>query len=125
MRGIGVAARVLTCGKIAAETAATTLSFLMEKIAFVSATFGGIDSIKPLPAHSGIDAFCYVDEQAYEPASRETLATWTRVIIPNYPRYDFGPRLRSHYFKQQITGSMKCARTSGWFGRIVRAGFTT
>lgn len=74
----------------------------MEKIAFVSAAFGGIDSIKPLPTHHGIDAFCYVDEPAYAQASRATLATWTRVIIPNYPRHDFGPRLRSHYFKHQL-----------------------
>ena len=29
----------------------------MNDIALVTASFGGIDGIKPLPAHEGIDAF--------------------------------------------------------------------
>lgn len=72
------------------------------QIALVTANFGGIDRLVALPPHEGVDAFYYTDEEtlrAADPAARES---WTRVIVPNYPRYDFGPRLRSRYFKQQI-----------------------
>lgn len=68
-------------------------------IALVSASFGGIDELKPLPPHPGVDAFFYTDD-AQGPA--ETAATWTRVVVPDYPRHDFNPRLRAKYFKLQI-----------------------
>jgi len=74
----------------------------MSDIALVTANFGGIDDIKALPAHEGVDAFYYTDETTRKRASRPALESWTEVIVPNYPRHDFGPRLRSRYFKHQI-----------------------
>jgi len=71
-------------------------------IALVSASFGGVDEIKTLPFHDGIDAFFYTDEVTRKNASPESLASWTKVLIPAYPRRDFGPRLASRYFKHQI-----------------------
>lgn len=72
------------------------------EIALVTANFGGIDAVKPLPAHEGIDAFYYIDQPNADSASAEATKTWTRVIVPNYPRHDFNPRLRARYFKHQI-----------------------
>lgn len=74
----------------------------MNEIALITANFGGIDAVKPLPPHDGIDAFYYTDEQTCCDAPETVAATWTRILIPNYPRHDFGPRLRSRYFKHQI-----------------------
>jgi hypothetical protein len=71
-------------------------------IALVTAMFGGIDDLKPLPEHSGIDAFYYTDDAGRSAASSHAAATWTRVIVPDYPRHDFNPRLRGRYFKHQI-----------------------
>jgi hypothetical protein len=70
----------------------------MNSIALVSANFGGIDEAKALPQHSGIDAFYYTDKSIAPAVAK----TWTRIINPNYPRYDFSPRLRAKYFKLQI-----------------------
>jgi hypothetical protein len=69
-----------------------------DTVALVTANFGGIDEVKALPDHDGIDAFCYTDQTV----SPEVASTWTRVIAPNYPRFDFNPRLRAKYFKLQI-----------------------
>ena len=71
---------------------------LANSIALVTASFGGIDEVKPIPDHHGIEAFCYTDG----PVPPDVARTWTRVINPNYPRYDFNPRLRAKYFKLQI-----------------------
>jgi GT2 family glycosyltransferase len=67
-------------------------------IALVTANFGGIDEVRALPDHHGVDAFYYTDQ----PVSPEVARTWTRVITPEYPRDDFSPRLRAKYFKLQI-----------------------
>jgi len=72
------------------------------EIALVTANFGGIDDFKALPPHEGIDAFYYTDAGVLGAAAPEALKTWTRVIVPNYPRHDFNPRLRGRYFKHQI-----------------------
>lgn len=74
----------------------------MNKIALVTANIGGIDTVKALPAHDHIDAFLYVDEATRERLDPQTRATWTNVIVPDYPRYDFSNRLRAKYFKLQI-----------------------
>ncbi len=70
-------------------------------IALVSANFGGIDDIRALPDHD-FDAFYYTDAETTEDASAEAVASWTRVVVPDYPRHDFNPRLRGRYFKHQI-----------------------
>lgn len=72
------------------------------RIALVSASFGAIDALPALPVHDGVDAFYYTDEAGAAAATPEAAATWTRIIVPNYPRYDFHPRLRAKYFKLQI-----------------------
>jgi hypothetical protein len=71
-------------------------------IALVTANFGGIDDLKPLPPHSGMDTFYYTDDASRSAASPQAAQTWTRVIVPDYPRHDFNPRLRGRYFKHQI-----------------------
>ena len=94
---------------LASMYAAAMLSGILRKltnahdgIALVTANFGGIDDIKPLPPHSGIDAFYYTDAETAASCSRDAASTWTRIIVPDYPRYDFNPRLRAKYFKIQI-----------------------
>jgi hypothetical protein len=72
------------------------------EIALVTANFSGIDDLKALPVRDGIDAFYYTDAATAAAASPEAAATWTRVMVPNYPRHDFNPRLRGRYFKHQI-----------------------
>ena len=74
----------------------------MNDIALISASFGGIDDIKLMPNHEGIDAFMYTDEATKARMSSEALASWTNVIVPDYPRADLGARLTSRYFKHQI-----------------------
>src|SRR4051812_42863245 len=74
----------------------------VDKIALVTANFGGIDDLKPLPPHDGIDAFYYTDAASFAAAAPPAVKTWTQVIVPNYPRHDFNPRLRGRYFKHQI-----------------------
>jgi hypothetical protein len=71
-------------------------------VALVTACFGGIDAVKPLPPHDGIDAFYYTDAAGAASADPDCARTWTRVVVPDYPRHDFGPRLRGRYFKHQI-----------------------
>ena len=71
-------------------------------IAVVTANFGGIDDIKALPPHVGIDAFYYTDEATLREVIPDAAQSWTRIIVPNYPRHDFNPRLRGRYFKHQI-----------------------
>ena len=74
----------------------------MNDVALVTANFGEIDDLKPLPRHDGVDAFYYTDAGGFVNAAPTAVATWTRVLVPNYPRYDFGSRMRSRYFKHQI-----------------------
>jgi hypothetical protein len=74
----------------------------MSEIALVTANFGGIDDIKTLPQHDGIDAFYYTDAATRSQADQTAIASWTRVLVPNYPRHDFGSRLRAKYFKLQV-----------------------
>lgn len=71
-------------------------------IALVTANFGGIDAPKPLPGHPGIEAIYYTDAATAASVEPEARRTWDRVLVPNYPRYDFNPRLRAKYFKLQI-----------------------
>ncbi len=71
-------------------------------IVLVTANFGGIDEVKPLPRHDEIDAFYYTDAETAEKASHEVASTWTRILVPDYPRHDFNARLRAKYFKIQI-----------------------
>jgi hypothetical protein len=81
---------------VAAEDAARS------GLALISANFGGIDPIRPFPAQAGIHAYYYTDAERVADTPEATLASWTRVIVPDYPRHDFGPRLRGRYFKHQI-----------------------
>jgi hypothetical protein len=74
----------------------------MNEIVLVTANFSGIDTVKPLPPHESIDAFCYTDEETRAKTPQHIVESWSRVLVPNYPRHDFGPRLRSRYFKHQI-----------------------
>ena len=71
-------------------------------VALVTANFGGIDTILPFPPQRGIDAYYYTEARVLSEADAVAAASWTRVILPDYPRYDFGPRLRARYFKHQI-----------------------
>lgn len=71
-------------------------------LALVTANFGGIDSIRPFPAQHGIDAIYYTEANAMSATDAAIVGSWTRVVLPDYPRYDFGPRLRARYFKHQI-----------------------
>jgi len=74
----------------------------MTDLALVSVCFGGIDEVKRFPFIDGIDTFLFLDEPTRQAADPTALKTWTRVIVPDYPRHDFGPRLASKYFKLQI-----------------------
>lgn len=71
-------------------------------LALVTANFGGIDTIKPFPVQRGVDTFYYTELNTLSATDAATVASWTRVILPDYPRHDFGPRLRGRYFKHQI-----------------------
>jgi hypothetical protein len=74
----------------------------MSDIALVTANFDGIDEVKALPFHEGIDTYFYTDEKTRKRASRVVVESWTQVVVPDYPRHDFRARLRSRYFKHQI-----------------------
>ena len=74
----------------------------MNKIAFVTASFGGVDCIKPLPPHGGIDAILYTDMDALVKTSKEVMRTWDRVIVNPSIGYSEEAWLRSRFFKQQI-----------------------
>jgi hypothetical protein len=67
----------------------------MNPIALVTANFGSIDAMKPLPPHPMVDAFYYTDQRGL------TAEGWDHLVHPDYPRHDFTPRLRAKYFKQQ------------------------
>jgi hypothetical protein len=122
---------VLTVGAQNPESAKEDAgSVVTNNIALVTANFGGIDEVKALPDHEETDAFYYTDQSV----SPEVARTWTRIINPNYPRYDLNPRLRAKYFKLQIhrldsssksIASMKCAITGGWSGPMPRSGLGT
>jgi hypothetical protein len=75
---------------------------MSQRIALVSANFNYFDSVKQLPKSDGVDSFFYCDEKTRATISAEVAASWTRIVVPNYPRYDFEPRLRARYFKHQI-----------------------
>jgi hypothetical protein len=77
------------------------LSIWRDGIALVTANFGGIDDLRALPNHR-FDSFYYTDAATREKASGHAFETWSRVIVPDYPRHDFEPRLRARYFKHQI-----------------------
>ena len=75
---------------------------LENRLALVSVDFGGIDNINAFPQTAGIDTYFYTDADALFGADPAVLSSWGRVIVPDYPRHDFGPRLRGRYFKHQI-----------------------
>ncbi len=68
----------------------------------MTANFGGIDPVRVLPSHDNIDAIYYTDQETVLRADPIALSSWSQVVTPNYPRDDFGPRLRARYFKLQI-----------------------
>jgi len=74
----------------------------MGTIALVTANFGGIDRLKPLPVDPHVDSYCYTDNAGRMSTPKEVSATWHEIIVPDYPRNDFNDRLRSRYFKHQI-----------------------
>lgn len=71
-------------------------------LALVTANFGGIDKIRSFPAQHGISAFYYTEANTLSATDAATAASWTRVMLPDYPRHDMVPRLRAKYFKLQI-----------------------
>ena len=79
------------------------MSKRQDKIALVTSNFGGIDDIKPIPhPHSQIETLYYTDEATINCTPDESKVGWDQICTPNYPRYDFNPRLRGRYFKHQI-----------------------
>jgi len=64
-------------------------------LALVIANFDGIHELKALPSYEGIDTFCYTDAATVAACPPQVGATWTRLVVPNYPRDDFSPRLRA------------------------------
>lgn len=74
---------------------------MTDRVALITANFGGIDDVKRLPRHDGLDAFYYTDEATRAGAAAEAIASWSEVRVPRFPRHDFSPRLRSRYFKLQ------------------------
>ena len=74
----------------------------MNKIAFVTSNFGGVDRVKPLPAHPGIDAILYTDMPRILDTKPVDMATWDRVTVNPLVGYSDEPWLRSRFFKQQM-----------------------
>lgn len=72
------------------------------EIALISASFGMVDEIKPLPVQSGLDTYLFTDKEGLERIPENVRNTWTQIIVPDFPRRDFSPRLRARYFKHQI-----------------------
>jgi hypothetical protein len=72
------------------------------RVAIVTANFGGIDNVHPLPASPSIDAFYFTEAITQTETPPEIAASWGGLIVPNFPRHDFNPRLRAKYFKLQI-----------------------
>jgi len=71
-------------------------------LALVTANFGGIDSLKPFPAYPDIDTYYYTGAETLVGSDAAAVSSWGRIIVPDYPRHDFSPRLRGRYFKHQI-----------------------
>lgn len=74
---------------------------LMRLAALVTANFGGIDELKPLPPRRRLAAYYYTDGAGSEPDAAFA-STWTRILHPEYPLGIPDPRLRARYFKLQI-----------------------
>ena len=72
------------------------------EIALISASFGMVDEIKQLPALNGLDAYLFTDKEGLERIPKKVRNTWTRIIVPDFPRRDFSARLTARYFKHQI-----------------------
>lgn len=79
-----------------------TRARVRNEIALISASFGMVDEIKPLPALNGLDAYLFTDKEGHERIPKDVRDTWTKIIVPDFPRRDFSPRLRARYFKHQI-----------------------
>lgn len=73
----------------------------MKQAVLVTANFGGIDELKPLPPRHGMAAYCYVDAFEYEP-QRATTSTWTELIRSTGPADIADPRVKGKYIKTQI-----------------------
>ncbi len=86
---VSATVRPVSSGRAAQRTPAKT------GIALVSANFGGIDAINRFPPVPGVDTFFYTDAEALAAADPEAAASWGRIIVPDYPRHDFAPRLDS------------------------------
>src|SRR5436190_10228783 len=74
----------------------------MADLALVTANFGGLDDMRLFPSMPGIDTFYYVDADTLSRTDPTAMSSWDQVIVPDYPRHDFEPRLRARYFKHQI-----------------------
>jgi hypothetical protein len=74
---------------------------LMKQAVLVTANFGGIDELKPLPPRHGMAAYCYVDAFKYEP-HRATTSTWSQLIRSPGSVDIADPRVQGRYFKSQI-----------------------
>ena len=61
-----------------------------------------VDEIKQLPALNGLDAYLFTDKEGLERIPKKVRNTWTRIIVPDFPRRDFSARLTARYFKHQI-----------------------
>jgi len=72
------------------------------QIALVTANFGGIDDVKPLPAMEGIDGFYYTDRLPAAPGETAVWGGWTPVLRGADLPASWSPRLRGKYFKCQI-----------------------
>ena len=79
-----------------------TRAKVKNEIALISASFGMVDEIKPLPALNGLDAYLFTDKESHEIIPKNVRNTWTRIIVPDFPRRDFSARLTARYFKHQI-----------------------
>lgn len=66
------------------------------KIALITAIFGDLDDLKPVPEQSvPVDKFCFTNNLNI-PAGE--FRGWN-VIHPDYPRYDFKNRIKAKYFR--------------------------
>jgi len=74
----------------------------LNKIALVTSNFGGVDRVKPLPTHPGIDAILYTDMPRIIDTKPTYMATWDRVIVNPLVGHNDEPWLRSRFFKQQM-----------------------
>ena len=71
------------------------------EIGLITANFGGIDTIKPLPPRHGIDTLYYADAEIAAAADAAITKTWTAIIVSDLEA-QLNARLRSRYFKHQI-----------------------